>query len=64
MHQEPKRKRIHRVKRMFEPDRMAPVNLRVAYEQVVPPDQYRIICLEQISEKLEQILPIVEEVSV
>jgi len=64
IHQEPKRKRILRVKRMFEPDRMAPVNLRVAYEQVVPPDQYRIICLEQISEKLEQILPIVEEVSV
>ena len=64
MHQEPKRKRILRVKRMFEPDRMAPVNLRVAYEQVVPPDQYRIICLEQISGKLEQILPIVEEVSV
>ncbi len=64
MHQELKPKRILRVTRMFEPDRMAPVNLRVAYEQVVPPDQYRIICLEQISEKLEQILPIVEEVSV
>lgn len=64
MHQEPKPKRILRVKRMFEPDRMAPVNLQVAYEQVVPSDQYRILSLEQVSEKLGQILPIVEEVSV
>ena len=34
---------------------------------VLPPleaGEYRIICLGQISEKLEQILPIVEEVSV
>ena len=64
MHQEPRPKRILRVTRMFEPDRMAPVNLQVAYEQVVPSDQYRILFLEQISEQLEQILPIVEEVSV
>ena len=64
MHQEPKRKRILRVTRMFEPDRMAPVNLRVAYDQVVPSDQYRILSLEQISEQLEKILPRVEEVSV
>jgi hypothetical protein len=49
---------------MFEPDRMAPVNLQVAYEQVVPSDQYRILSLEQISEQLEKILPSVEEVSV
>jgi hypothetical protein len=64
MHQEPKPKRILRVTRMFEPDRMAPVNLQVAYEQVVPSDQYRIISLEQLSEQLEQILPSVEEVSI
>ena len=66
MHQEPKpkRKRILRVTRMFDPDRMAPVNLQVAYEQVVPSDQYRILSLEQISEQLEKILHRVEEVSV
>jgi hypothetical protein len=49
---------------MFEPDRMAPVNLQVAYEQVVPSDQYRIRSLEQLSEQLEQILPSVKEVSI
>ena len=64
MHQEPKPKRIFRVTRMFEPDRMAPVNLQVAYEQVVPSDQYRILSLEQISEQLEKNLHRVEEVSV
>jgi hypothetical protein len=64
MQQKRKQKRILQVTRMFEPDRMAPVNLQVAYEQVVPSDQYRILSLEQVSEKLEQILPIVEEVSV
>jgi len=64
MHQEPKPKRILRVTRMFEPDRMAPVNLQVAYEQVVPSDQYRILSLEQISEQLEKNLHRVEEVSV
>ena len=64
MHQEPKPKRILRVTRMFELDRMAPVNLQVAYEQVVPSDQYRILSLEQISEQLEKNLHRVEEVSV
>jgi len=63
MHQEPKPKRILQVTRMFEPDRMAPVNLQVAYEQVMPSDQYRILSLEQMSEKPEKILHRVEEVS-
>ena len=62
MHQERKPKRTLRVKRMFEPDRMAPVNLQVAYEQVVPTDQYRISRLSK-NRETEKILPIVEEVS-
>jgi hypothetical protein len=62
MHQERKQKRTLQVKRMFEPDRMAPVNLQVAYEQVVPSGQYRIITPEQTSEKAEMILPKEEEV--
>ena len=62
MHQERKQKRTLQVKRMFEPDRMASVNLQVAYEQVVPRGQYRIITPEQFSEKSEMILPKEEEV--
>jgi len=62
MHQERKQKRTLQVKRMFEPDRMASVNLQVAYEQVVPLGQYRIITPEQFSEKSEMILPKEEEV--
>jgi len=63
MRQEQKQKRILQVTRMFEPDRMAPVNLRVAYEQVVPSDQYRVLSPEQIFEKLEKILHPAEEVA-
>ena len=62
MHQERKKERTLQVKRMFEPDRMAPVNLQVAYEQVVPPDQYRIISPEQIADGPEMNLPMEEEV--
>jgi hypothetical protein len=62
MHQERKQKWTLQVKRMFEPERMAPVNLQVAYEQVVPPDQYRIVSPERISEKSGMSLPMVEEV--
>ena len=61
MHQERKQKRTLQVKRMFEPDRMASVNLQVAYEQVVPLGQYRIISPERISEKSEMSLPKMEE---
>jgi hypothetical protein len=62
MHQERKQKRTLQVKRMYEPDRMAPVNLQVAYEQVVPPDQYRIISSEMISKEPGMILPMEKEV--
>jgi len=63
MHQERKRKRTLQVIRIFEPDRMAPVNLQFAYEQVVSSDQYRILTPEAISEKLEKIMHTAEEVS-
>lgn len=49
MCREPKRKRTLLVKRMFEPDRMSLVNLQTAYEQLLPPRQYRVISLEQSS---------------
>ena len=63
MHQERKRKRTLRVIRKFEPDRMAPVNLQMAYEQVVSSDQYRILTPKPEFEKLEKIMHITEEVS-
>ena len=50
--------------RVFEPDRMALVNLRVAYEQVMPPEQYRIKPAEPISERAGIVLAIVKEVLV
>jgi hypothetical protein len=62
MQQERKQKRTLQVKRIFEADRMAPVNLQVAYEQVVPSDQYWIISPERNSEKPEMSLPMLEEV--
>jgi hypothetical protein len=41
---------------------MAPVNLQVAYEKVVPTEQYWILFLKQEPKKTDRILPIVEEV--
>jgi hypothetical protein len=35
------------VKRMFEPDRMSPYNLQTAYEQLIPPRQFRVDSAEQ-----------------
>jgi hypothetical protein len=62
MHQERKWRPTLRVIRRYEPDRMAPVNLQVAYEKVVPTEQYRILFLKQEPKKTDRILPIVEEV--
>jgi hypothetical protein len=64
MNQERKKKPTLRVVRMFEPDRMASVNLLVAYEKVVPTEQYRILSLKKEAEKSNKILPVVEKVSV
>ena len=63
MNQERKKKPTLRVVRMFEPDRMASVNMQVAYEQVVPTEQYRIHSLKREAEKSDKILSVVEEVS-
>jgi len=64
MNQERKKKPTLRVVRMFEPDRMASVNLQVAYEKVVPTDQYWIFSSKKEVEKLDKILPVLEEVSI
>lgn len=64
MNQKRKKKPTLRVVRMFEPDRMALVNLQVAYEKVVPTEQYRIVSLKKEIEKLDKILPVLEEVSI
>ena len=64
MNQERKKKSTLRVVRMFEPDRMASVNLQVAYEKVVPTDQYRIFSSKKEVEKSDKILPVLEEVSI
>lgn len=64
MNREPKRERTIRVKWMYEPDRMGPTHLQVAYEKVVPPEHYRLMIPEQSSERLETDLHPVEEVAV
>jgi len=64
MKQERKRKQkgAFQVKRIFEPDRMAPVNLQAAYEQLVSPEQYRIVPAEPRGESVEETLEMVMEV--
>ena len=64
MNQERKKKPTLRVVRMFEPDRMASVNLQVAYEKVVPTEEYQIFSLKKEVEKPDRILPVLEEVSI
>jgi hypothetical protein len=53
MEQGKKELRRLKVKRMFEPDRTAPINLQSAYEQILPTKQYRIVLPEPPGEKLE-----------
>lgn len=53
MDQGQKKSRALKVKRMFEPDRIAAINLQTAYEQVLPTKQYRIVLLEPPGEKPE-----------
>jgi len=64
MNQELKKKPTLRVVRMCEPDRMASVNLQVAYEKVVPTEQYRIFSLKKEVEKSDKISTVLEEVSI
>jgi len=49
---------------MFEPDRMASVNLQVAYEKVIPAEQYQILSSKKEAEKSNKILSVEKEVSV
>jgi hypothetical protein len=48
-----KEPRTLKVKRMFEPDRIAAINLQIAYEQVMPTKQYRLVLPESPDESLE-----------
>jgi hypothetical protein len=64
MRQERKVKSTYRVIGMFEPDRMASVNLQFAYEEVMPTEQYRLLSSKQGTEKSNKELLVVEEVSV
>ncbi len=57
-----KRKGIYKVGRVFEPDRMAPVNLQTAYEQLLSPERYRIV-QEQKDETITQAIEMAAEVS-
>ncbi len=52
MNQERTKKQTLRVVRMFEPDRMASVNLQVVYEKVVPTEQYQIFSLKKRSREV------------
>jgi hypothetical protein len=64
MNQERKKKPTLRVVRMFEPDRIASINLQVAYEKVVPTEQYQVFSSEKEVDKSDKILPVLEEVSI
>jgi hypothetical protein len=48
-----KEPRTLKVKRMFEPDRIAAINIQTAYEQVIPTKQYRMVLPELPDETLE-----------
>lgn len=61
--QEHKQKPRLQVKRMFEPDRMSPINLQAAYERVLPSRCYRIISLERKCETKRKVLDLVAEVT-
>jgi hypothetical protein len=60
MHQEQKKKRMLRVHRKYEPDRISAINLQTAYEQVVPSRRYRVIVLK--CETKQKVLKLAEEV--
>jgi hypothetical protein len=53
MEPEPKEPRTLKVKRMFEPDRISPLNLQTAYEQILPTKQYRIVLRKRPDQPLE-----------
>ena len=53
MEPEPKELRTLKVKRMFEPDRISPLNLQSAYEQILPTKQYRIVLPQRRNQPLE-----------
>jgi hypothetical protein len=50
---ESKELRTLKVKRMFEPDRISPLNLQTAYEQILPTKQYRIVLPKRPDQPLE-----------
>jgi hypothetical protein len=62
MRREVKRKRTLGMRRMFEPDRMSSVHLQMAYEQLLPPRQYRIATPELIQIHIPEKWPSREEV--
>jgi hypothetical protein len=64
MLREPKRRRTLKVTPIFEPDRIARVNLQVAYERIVSPYHCRIISPNPRAEKVEKGLHPKEEVKV
>jgi len=38
---------------MFEPDRISPLNLQSAYEQILPTKRYRIVLPQRADQPLE-----------
>lgn len=50
---EPKEPRTLKVKRMFEPDRISPLNVQSAYEQILPTKRYRIVLPQRADQPLE-----------
>jgi hypothetical protein len=50
---ESKEPRTLKVKRMFEPDRISPLNVQSAYEQILPTKRYRIVLPKRPDQPLE-----------
>jgi hypothetical protein len=63
MPRELKKRRTLKVTPSFEPDRIARLNLQVAYEKIVSPDHYRIISPKPRAGQVDDGLHPTEEVS-
>jgi hypothetical protein len=62
MKQKRQRPQTLKVQRMYEPDRISPMNLQTAYESLVPPQHYRLVASAPHAEKVETSIPKKEEV--
>ncbi len=63
MKQKLQRPQTLKVQRMYEPDRISPMNLQTAYENLVSPQHYRLVASAPHAEKVETLTSKKEEVT-